>query len=62
MTDNIKTLLLIVIVSLFAGFLVVTLSGCDVKQSTVQSGGAPIVVIPEQPADTEPVEIVPINE
>ena len=61
MTDNIKTLLLIIGVSIFAGFLVVTLSGCDVKQSTVQSGGAPIVVIPEQPAETEPVEIVPIQ-
>ena len=61
MTDNIKTLLLIVGVSIFAGFLVVYLSGCDVKQTTTQSGGAPIVVIPEQPAETEPVEIVPIQ-
>lgn len=62
MNANIRDVFVVLAIVFLVGLLTVVLSGCDVSQSTVQSGGAPIVVIPEQPEETQPVEIVPINE
>mgnify|MGYP000122312487 CR=1 FL=1 len=58
MTDNIKSLLFIVAISLLAGFLIVVLSGCEVKQNQTSTGGdaaVPDIVSVETPA-AEPEE------
>jgi hypothetical protein len=58
MTDNIKSLLLIVAVSILAGVAIVILSGCEVKQNQTSTGGdaaVPDIVQIETPA-AEPEE------
>jgi hypothetical protein len=58
MTDNIKSLLLIVLISLIIGVSVVLISGCEVKQNQTSTGGdaaVPDIVQIETPA-AEPEE------